>query len=169
MKQNLTIFGEIAWMRCFFEEKVNHFNGLIFPCRCLTGCQDPWKVNSKVSLPTCTNVTVIQRGYRRGPLQNKTKWDHEFWDRPYMAEREISGLTRDGMRCKTPCSHTYYKLERTSVTKSKYLKQKRYDYGLSPEWVFGIELVYRKLLQETKSVKIKFIGSDLSSILEKSS
>merc|ERR1719483_1351516 len=49
------------------------------------GCQDPWFVNP-VSLPICTNVTHILGSYNIGPAASGK--DSQFWDRPYMAQRE---------------------------------------------------------------------------------
>ena len=72
------------------------------------GCQDPWSVNPNVPLPVCTNVTYILASYGRGPVKESYgKWDQEFWDRHYMAEMELAGKIRNGMRCKIPCSQTY--------------------------------------------------------------
>ena len=64
-------------------------------------------------------MTLIQRGYRHGPLLEEVDWDGELWDRPYMAEKEIAGLKRDGKRCRSPCSQMYYQVKQTSLTKQK--------------------------------------------------
>ena len=84
------------------------------------GCQDPWNVNQKVPLRVCTNITEIQTSYRRGPLLEQVDWDDRFWDRPYMFERELADITRDGMRCKTPCSQNHYDVRwKSTVSKDK--------------------------------------------------
>ena len=89
-------------------------------CTCyILGFQDPWNVNANVHLPTGTNMTIIQQAYGRGPLLGTVDWDGQFWDRSYMAEKEIAGLTRDGRRCRSPCSQTYYKVEQTSMSKAR--------------------------------------------------
>ena len=77
------------------------------------GFQDPWNVNPKVPLPVCTNVTEIELSYRQGPpeLIKEVDWDREFWDRPHMFERELADITRNGKRCKTPCSQTHYDVQ----------------------------------------------------------
>ena len=86
------------------------------------GCQDPWNVNPKVPLRVCTNVTEIKLSYRQGPpeLIDELQWDGQFWDRPYMSERELSKLTRDGKRCKTPCTQAIYDVNlKSTVSKDK--------------------------------------------------
>ena len=62
------------------------------------GYQDPWNINPRVPLPTATNMTIIQRGFRRGPLFNTVDFDQQFLDRPFMAEKELAGLTQDRKR-----------------------------------------------------------------------
>ena len=87
------------------------------------GCQDPWNVNPNVPLGVCTNVTEILLSYRRGPgeLIKDVPWDFQFWDRPYMFERELSEVTRDGKRCKTPCFQTHFDVRlKSTVRKDKY-------------------------------------------------
>ena len=82
------------------------------------GCQDPWNVNYKVPLPACTNMTYIRASYNEGPARfSFAGWDGEFWDRHYMAERELSELVRNGKRCKTPCSQTYYSVKHSFALK----------------------------------------------------
>ena len=77
------------------------------------GCQDPWHVNPKVPLPACTNITYIRGSYSRGPTANNTGgWDYQFWDRPYMHEKELAEISRNGKRCLRPCTQTYYKLDK---------------------------------------------------------
>ena len=77
------------------------------------GCQDPWHVNPKVSLPVCTNVTYILASYKLGPARESYGgWDNDFWDRQYMPERQLSDMTRNGKRCKSPCTQTVYKLDK---------------------------------------------------------
>ena len=85
----------------------------------ILGFQDPWNVNPHVPLPIETNMTIIQAGYRRGPLTETVDWDGKSWDRPYMAEKEIAGLTRDGKRCRSPCSQMYYEVKQTSLSKAR--------------------------------------------------
>ena len=87
------------------------------------GCQDPWNVNSRVPLRICTNVTEIMMSYRQGPYEliKNVEWDKEFWDRPWMFERELEELMRDGKRCKTPCSRTHFDVKlKSTVSKDKY-------------------------------------------------
>ena len=62
------------------------------------GYKDPWNINPRVPLPTATNMTIIQRGFRRGPLFNTVDFDQQFLDRPFMAEKELAGLTQDRKR-----------------------------------------------------------------------
>ena len=83
------------------------------------GFQDPWNVNPNVPLPTATNMTIIQSGFRRGPLLETVDWDQQFRDRPYMAEKEIAGLERDDKRCRSPCSQMYYEVKQTALPKAK--------------------------------------------------
>ena len=78
------------------------------------GCQDPWHVNPKVPLPACTNITFIRGSYSKGPMAGK--WDDQFWDRPYMGEKELAELSRNGKRCKRPCTQTYYKVDHIHTT-----------------------------------------------------
>ena len=81
------------------------------------GCQDPWNVNPKVPLRVCTNITEIKQSYK----QEDVEWDQTFWDRPHMFERQLSELTRDGKRCKTPCSQTHFDVKlKSTVRKDKY-------------------------------------------------
>ena len=116
----VTTFGMTVLMRCSIYEKVlaKMIKNLTLT-QCDLGFQDPWNVNPHVPLPIETNMTVIQAGYRRGPLTETVDWDGQFWDRSYMAEKEIAGLTRDGRRCRSPCSQTYYKVEQTSMSKAR--------------------------------------------------
>ena len=82
------------------------------------GCQDPWNVNHKVPLPACTNMTYIRASYNEGPAKDSYGgWDQEFWDRHYMAERELAELVRNGKGCKTPCSQTYYSVKHSFALK----------------------------------------------------
>ena len=104
------------------EEKPNYHWGdcldEIFYLR--KGCQDPWNVNPKVPLRVCTNITEILTSYRRGPLLEQVVWDGQFWDRPYMSARELSDVSRDGKRCKTPCSQTQYDVKwKSTLSKDK--------------------------------------------------
>jgi len=112
------------------------------------GCQDPWHVNPKVPLPPCTNVTYIRASYDRGPARESYGgWDMQFWDRQYMAERELADLSRDGKRCMSPCSQTYYNLEPSYLPKDKVIKA---EYGDKDEWVYAITFIYKTLLQEER-------------------
>ena len=118
--------GDFNWGDCLDEEfylrkgKFFFHFSLSFTVFHYLGCQDPWFVNPKVPLPTCTNVTYIRASYTRGPASDSYGgWDGEFWDRHYMAERELAGLNRNGKKCKTPCSQTYYKVEASYLTKDK--------------------------------------------------
>ena len=94
-----------------------------------SGCQDPWHVNPRVSLPACTNVTYIRGSFCQGPMTEVTNatcgryggWDGQFWDRHYMPERELAGLHRDGKKCKTPCHQTYYNVETSYQSKEKFV------------------------------------------------
>ena len=79
----------------------------------------PWNVNPRVPLPTATNMTIIQRGFKRGPLFNTVDFDQQFMDRPYMAEKELAGLTREGKRCRSPCSQIYYDVKKSYQTNQK--------------------------------------------------
>ena len=80
------------------------------------GCQDPWNVNPKVPLRVCTNVTEIKSSY----WDNTTGWlvDQQFWDRPFMSERELASIKRGGKRCKTPCTQTHFHVK-SKITVSK--------------------------------------------------
>ena len=87
------------------------------------GCQDPWNVNPKVPLRICTNISEIRRSYRQGQyvMIKEVEWDQVFWDRPWMFERQVTELIRDGKRCKTPCSQTHFDVKRKSTArKDKY-------------------------------------------------
>ena len=116
----VTTFGMTALMRCSIYVKVlaKMIKSLTLT-QCDLGFQDPWNVNPHVPLPIATNMTIIQAGYRRGPLTETVDWDGQFWDRPFMAEKEIAGLTRDGKRCRSPCSQMYYEVKQTSLTKAR--------------------------------------------------
>ena len=46
--------------------------------------------------------------------------DKQFWDRIYMSERELADLSRDGIRCKTPCNKVTINAEPNYIEKSKY-------------------------------------------------
>ena len=107
------------------------------------GCQDPWNVNPKVPLPVCTNVTYILASYGRGPAKESYgKWDQEFWDRHYMAEMELAGKIRDGMRCKTPCSQTYYSVKHSFTNPDMW--------AYPQEWASAIKIVYKNLRREER-------------------
>ena len=116
--------SDYIWNDCL-DEMFYLRKGLMFKIRDLElmkyvlGFQDPWNVNPNVPLPTATNMTIIQSGFRRGPLLEEVDWDQQFNDRPYMAEKEIAGLTRDGKRCRSPCSQMYYEVKQTSLPKAK--------------------------------------------------
>ena len=144
---------------------------------CWPGCQDPWHVNPKVPLPPCTNVTYIRASYDRGPARESYGgWDMQFWDRQYMAERELADLSRDGKRCMSPCSQTYYNLEPSYLPKDKWVRCEqdhlsslfycffstftsviwprviKAEYGDKDEWVYAITFIYKTLLQEERFV-----------------
>ena len=82
-----------------------------------SGCQDPWHYNPEVKLPACTNISIIRGSYNEGPAA--FGWDDRFWDYPYMAEKEISALERDGMICKSPCDQVLFDSEPSYTTKLK--------------------------------------------------
>ena len=74
------------------------------------GCQDPWNFNFKVNLPSCSNLTYLLKTYGQGPaLENASSeeraknWDGMVIDRPFMSERKLASIVRDGMNCKPPC------------------------------------------------------------------
>ena len=62
-------------------------------------------------------MTLIRASYNEGPARDSYGWDQEFWDRHYMAERELSELVRNGKKCNTPCSQTYYGVKHSFATK----------------------------------------------------
>ena len=82
-----------------------------------SGCQDPWHYNPKIELPACTNISVIRGSYNQGPAA--FGWDERFWDKQYMAEKEISAIERDGMICKSPCDQVLFDSEPSYTTKLK--------------------------------------------------
>ena len=91
----------------------NNFN-VINP---FLGCQDPWHVNPRVPLQACTNVTYIRASYSQGPeSESYGAWDGLFWDRHYLAERELAEISRNGKGCHRPCTQTYYKLDQIQTT-----------------------------------------------------
>ena len=55
--------------------------------------------------------------YNQGPAAFGL--DEEFWDRQYMAEREVSAIERDGMMCKSPCGELFYHPEPSYILKTK--------------------------------------------------
>ena len=69
------------------------------------GCQDPWYVNPDVDYDGCTNVTHILAWYNQA---YPWFWDHDAWDRVYMAERKLANLERNGLKCKVPCKQVNY-------------------------------------------------------------
>ena len=81
------------------------------------GCQDPWFYKPDVPLPACDNITKILGSYARGP--DNQGWDGQFWDRPYMAERELAGIERNNIKCSPPCKQTYYEREITFTKKQE--------------------------------------------------
>ena len=44
-------------------------------------------------------------------------WDSRLWDRPYMSERELANLVRDGENCKPPCRNINFDISITHVEK----------------------------------------------------
>lgn len=109
------------------------------------GCQDPWHYNPKIKLPACTNVTEILGSYNQPPAA--IGWDGQFWDRQYMAEKEVSAIERDGMMCKSPCDQILYDTEPSYILKAKTPK---FEYGVSQEWIYAVRILYKNLLQEKK-------------------
>ena len=142
-------------------------------------CQDPWHVNPKVPLRACTNITEILRDYRRGPLWNTVDWDGQFWDRPYMAERELANTIRNGKRCKTPCLQTNFDVKMRSAFSKERLgminmyiitiiifsdKVQKFEYGSSQDWIYGLKLLYLDLNHiETEEYKVCDFSCLLSS------
>ena len=119
-------------------------------------------MNPKVPLPACTNVSEIAASYNQGPAEMNS-WDKQFWDRPYMPERELAVMERNGRVCKTPCFQTYFNLEPSYVHRNRYFidigfntrksmmifRTVPFEYG-PKDWVFGIKFLYETLLQEER-------------------
>ena len=72
---------------------------------------------SEISLPPCTNVTDILGSYNEGPAARG--WDGRFWDKPYMAERELTDLVRGDQQCPAPCHTLNYQAKITYMPKSR--------------------------------------------------
>ena len=85
-------------------------------CLC-PGCQDPWNFNPKVSLPVCDNITKILGSYSKGP--DAQPHDGQYMDRPFMPERELATLERNGIKCPPPCQQIYYDTDITYTHKNE--------------------------------------------------
>ena len=114
---------DYSWGDCldesFYWRKGRYSINLIGHNYFTTGCQDPWHVNPKVPLPACTNVSEIAASYSQGPTEMNS-WDNQFWERPYMTERDLAVMEREGRVCKTPCYQTYFNLEPSYVHRNRY-------------------------------------------------
>ena len=50
---------------------------------------------------------------------NPERWDEAFWGRPYLSEKDLVSLKRDGMECPSPCEQVLYQIsEPTNEEKS---------------------------------------------------
>ena len=114
----------------------------------------------EVPIPACDNVTKILGFYNLGP--GSRSWDNRFWDRPYMAQRELSELTRGGVKCPPPCHTMDFQTKVVYLPKSRYglvdihyqnhchySSTQQYEYG-DPDWRFAIKLIFKDLVQEKK-------------------
>ena len=72
---------------------------------------------TEVSLPICTNITHILGSYNEGPAASG--WDGRFWDRPYMAQRELTELVRDDLSCPSPCHTVNYQADLSHVPRNR--------------------------------------------------
>ena len=72
---------------------------------------------SDAALPPCTNVTQILGSYNEGPAASGS--DRRFWDRPYMAQRELTELVREGLTCHAPCHTLNYQAEVVYMPRSR--------------------------------------------------
>ena len=113
-------------------------------------------------------MTHLAASYNQGPAGDSYGWDQEFWDRHYKAERMLSELVRNGKRCKTPCSQTYYSVKHSFATKDELvacniylsmitnvklhltLRVPPFEYGKPEEWASAISIMYTSLKQEER-------------------
>ena len=94
-------------------------------------------------------MTIIQRGFKRGPLFNTVDFDQQFMDRPFIAEKELAGLTRDGKRCRSPCSQIYYDVKKSSQPNQKL------------HWNNWFENFFKIYFQDTKAKLWTYTRMDL--------
>ena len=82
-----------------------------------------------------------------------------------MPERELADLNRNGKRCMSPCSQTYYNVEASYLPKDQLIVSSNkvhlkpifflprvveYEYGYKEDWVYAVTFLYKTLLQEER-------------------